>query len=306
MKNIKEIIDIIACPKTKQSLILKNEKLFSLSDNQNSYNIINDIPILINKENSFFSKINIQKSSKKNLIKSFLISLLPNIVKNLKAKKNFMFLNKILKNRSKVLIIGGGHKGASSEIIINDKKNLVFVTDVVMTEEVDIVNDAHNLCFKDNVFDCVIIQAVLEHVLEPHVCVDEIYRVLKKNGFVYAETPFMQQVHMKSNDFTRFTHLGHLWLFKNFEEIDSGPCCGPGMTFAWSYVFLLRSFFNNSLMVKILTVFGYCTSFFFKYLDFFLINKKGAFDSASGIYFLGKKTDQPLSKKQLINKFIGN
>ena len=31
-------------------------------------------------------------------------------------------------------------------------------------------------------FDCVIIQAVLEHVLDPKRCVKEIHRVLKKDN----------------------------------------------------------------------------------------------------------------------------
>ncbi len=84
----------------------------------------------------------------------------------------------------------------------------------------------------DESFDGVICQAVLEHVLDPYRCVEEIHRVLRPNGLVYAETPFMQQVHGGTHDFTRFTHLGHRRLFRKFAEVDSGVVCGPGMALA--------------------------------------------------------------------------
>ena len=91
-----------------------------------------------------------------------------------------------------------------------------------------LVTDAHKLPFEDGVFDGVWVQAVLEHVLEPATIVDEIYRVLRRGGLVYAETPFMQQVHERAYDFSRFTQSGHRWLFKRFSEINAGPIGGCG------------------------------------------------------------------------------
>ena len=82
-------------------------------------------------------------------------------------------------------------------------------TDVALIKETDVVCDCHDLPFDEGTFDCVIVQAVLEHVLDPFRCVNEIYRVSKLGAIVYAETPFMQQVHYRIYDFTRFTHLGH-------------------------------------------------------------------------------------------------
>ena len=74
--------------------------------------------------------------------------------------------------------------------------------------------------------DAVICQAVLEHVLEPASAVSEIHRVLRRDGLVYAETPFMQQVHERAYDFSRFTQSGHRWLFRRFSEISAGPIGG--------------------------------------------------------------------------------
>ena len=62
---------------------------------------------------------------------------------------------------------------------------------------------------------------------------------------MYAETPFMQQVCVARFDFTRFTHLGHRRLFRWFDEVRSGPVCGPGMALAWSYQYFLLSFFER-------------------------------------------------------------
>ena len=93
------------------------------------------------------------------------------------------------------------------------------------------IADAHNIPIVNEYFDCVIIQAVLEHVLRPNQVVNEIFRVLKANGIVYSETPFLQQVHEGPYDFTRFTESGHRYLFKNFELIKSGASDGAGLQF---------------------------------------------------------------------------
>ena len=84
-----------------------------------------------------------------------------------------------------------------------------------------------------------------EHVVDPYRCVDEIHRVLTSNGLIYAETPFIQQVHAGRYDFTRFTQLGHRRLFRRFEEIETGVVCGPGMALAWSWQYFLLSFFTS-------------------------------------------------------------
>ena len=120
--------------------------------------------------------------------------------------------------------------------------DITFVeTDVYFGGRVNVVADGHDLPFIDGMFDAVICQAVLEHVLDPYRCVDEIHRVLKPAGLVYAETPFMQQVHGGPYDFTRFSLLGHRRLFRNFEQELAGTACGPGMALAWAVWYFLRS-----------------------------------------------------------------
>jgi hypothetical protein len=135
--------------------------------------------------------------------------------------------------------------------------------------------------------------------------VDEIHRVLKQNGLVYAETPFMQQVHMGQYDFTRFTHLGHRRLFRRFDEVESGPVVGPGVALAWAYKYFLLSFATSRVARAILKNFAHLTSFYLKYFDHYLIDKPGAFDAASGYYFMGQKSDQTLSDRELTKLYKG-
>jgi SAM-dependent methyltransferase len=151
----------------------------------------------------------------------------------------------------------------------------------------------------------VIVQAVLEHVVDPYRCVREVHRVLKTGGLVYAETPFMQQVHGRQFDFTRFTLLGHRRLFREFEELDSGAACGPGMALAWSFQYFLLSFSTTRSVRVVLRGVSSFATFFLKYFDRFLIDRPGALDAASGFYFLGRRCERSLSDKELITLYRG-
>ncbi len=210
---------------------------------------------------------------------------IPKISFNIKAKDNYNTILTMLPNNSKILVIGGSIKGSGIEDIYSNESSEIIGSDISFGPFTKIISDAHDIPFEDETFDCVIIQAVLEHVLDPQLCVNEIHRILKSSGLIYAETPFMQQVHMRQYDFTRFTHLGHRRLFNQFEEIKSGPNGGPGMALAWSYTYFLRSFSESKLIKILLVNFAALTSFFFKYFDYYLIDKPGSYDAATG-YFL--------------------
>jgi len=151
----------------------------------------------------------------------------------------------MLPTNANILVVGGSIKGEGADIIYSNKSFEITGMDVSFGPYTKIIADGHDIPFEDETFDCVIVQAVLEHVLDPQRCVAEIHRVLKSSGVVYAETPFMQQVHMKQYDFTRFTHLGHRRLFRYFEEIEHAPLMGPGTVLAWSYAHFIKSFTSS-------------------------------------------------------------
>lgn len=62
------------------------------------------------------------------------------------------------------------------------------------------------LPFKDDTFDAVVSDQVLEHVEgDPFLAVKEMYRVLKPNGIALHATCFINPIHGSPNDYWRFT-----------------------------------------------------------------------------------------------------
>ncbi len=228
---------------------------------------------------------------------------LPRLGQNLKAAQNYTEFADRLPG-SRVLIVGGRILGDGMDRLLERGLELVE-TDIALGPRTQIVCDAHNLPFVDETFDGVVAQAVLEHVTDPASCVAEIRRVLKPGGLVYAETPFMQQVHAGAFDFTRFTHLGHRRLFRDFDEVDSGAACGPAMALAWSFTGLLQSFATTSRQRRVARAIGHLASFPLRYVDPFVIDRPGALDAASAVYFLGRKGTSRLSDAELPKHYRG-
>jgi SAM-dependent methyltransferase len=307
--------DLLRCPcchsklkSVSQSMTCENSECLI------DFPVVDNIPILINDQLSIFTIDDFVSNRdgyykvKENKLTNILLSLVPNINNNIKSNTNFKRLSDELLHRStspRVLIIGSNVVGQGMEPIMDNPAIELIESDVALGEHVSLLFDAHDIPFEDTSFDGVIIQAVLEHVVDPYRCCEEIHRVLKDDGVVYAETPFIQQVHANRYDFTRFTHLGHRRLFRRFTEIDSGAACGPGMALAWSYQYFLRSFATSKAARGLLRVFGSFTSFYLKYFDYLLIDKPGALDASSSCYFMGEKSDQTLSDKDLIKLFRG-
>ncbi len=306
---------LLCCPKCKQKLTDKTDHWECLNTGcLSTYPVVDGIPILINESNSIFSlsdftaKKDTYFNSSNIRLKQMVLKLTPNLSINLKGAKNYSRFSKLLEAvpYPKVLIVGGGIVGEGLEGILT-KGTINFIeSDVYFGPRTALVCDSHDIPFADDTFDGIIVQAVLEHVLDPYRCVEEFYRVLKPHGLIYAETPFMQQVHARQYDFTRFTHLGHRRLFRKFSEVDSGPVVGPGTALAWSYRYFLLSFAPKPNTVRrLIILFTSFTGFFLKYFDYFLINRPGAFDAASGYYFMGRKSENILSDRDLVTQYRG-
>jgi Methyltransferase domain len=278
-----------------------------------SFPLVNEIPILIDETKSVFAIADYTDTDNlllkpKSKLERLLIDLVPSINLNLCGKKNYQKFVEILQKRSekpKVLIVGASVEGQGIEPLLSAPNFDLVEVDVAFGERVGTICDLHSLPFADEIFDGVVVQAVLEHVADPYLCVEEIHRVLKKDGVVYGETPFVAQVHLGKYDFTRFTPLGHRRLFRKFEEIDSGIVCGPGMALAWTYQYFLLSFVKSSIARAIVKVFARLTSFWLTYFDYLLVNLPGSYDAASGCYFMGNKSDRTLSDRELIKLYQG-
>lgn len=92
--------------------------------------------------------------------------------------------------------------------------------DIVKTPAVDIVADAHDLSMFDNEnFDVVLCTEALEHFYNPQKVIDEVFRVLKKNGLFILTTRFIFPLHEIPHDYYRYTKYGLKYLLRNFNII---------------------------------------------------------------------------------------
>jgi SAM-dependent methyltransferase len=164
-----------------------------------------------------------------------------------KQSQTLLNLARQMCERPRVLVVGGGSVGSGLDALYTDQSIDLIAFDLYSSEFVQFVADAHWIPLRNQCVDGVLIQAVLEHVLDPQRVVSEIERVLCPNGLVYADTPFLQQVHEGAYDFTRFTESGHRYLFKNFSEISAGVVAGPGVQMIWSIDSLCRGLFRSRI-----------------------------------------------------------
>jgi ubiquinone/menaquinone biosynthesis C-methylase UbiE len=172
--------------------------------------------------------------------------------------------------------------------------------DLYESELTQFIADAHQIPVAGESVDAVVIQAVLEHVLDPVQVVSEVERVLKPAGLVYAETPFLQQVHDGALDFVRYTSSGHRYLFRAFDEIAAGPVAGPGTQLQWSLDHTVRALLRSELAGKLVRG----LFFWLRYVDE-LVPMSAAMDNASAYFFLGRKTDHVLTAREIVSYYKG-
>lgn len=302
-----QLLKILACPVCKNPLFRAGDRLKCGNNGCNSeFSTLNGKPVLVNTQNSVFRPKEINRQGRrtaKQRIRDTCEWVVPSLTHNWAAARNFTKLASLLSSNGDVptvLVVGGGELGVGIDELIKVRKIRIIETDVYFSKRIHLIADGHDLPFLDNSLDAVIIQAVLEHVLDPHRCVAETYRVLKGGGLIYAETPFMYPVHLGAYDFTRFSMSGHRRLMRNFAEIDAGVAGGPGQALAVS----MRSFFlsvsTSALTQGFATIILPFFTFWLKYCDYFLVSKPHAADFASTVFFLGRKQDNAIPDDEII------
>jgi ubiquinone/menaquinone biosynthesis C-methylase UbiE len=233
---------------------------------------------------------------------------MPEVSRNVAADRVYRRLRDMLlasNQVSQVLVVGGGVTGSGMECLLDEPGIRLIETDAAVADRTQLICDAHDLPLMDQSVDAVVVQAVLEHVVDPVRCVSEIHRVLKPGGLVYSDTPFMQQVHGRQYDFTRFTRLGHRRLFRAFDEVESGISCGPGMALAWSLRYFLMSFSDRPGYRACASGFARLAFWWLARLDPWITSRRAATDAASAFYFLGRKGDTILDDRALLQSYLG-
>lgn len=219
------------------------------------------------------------------------------------AEHNARRMRDLLAARGKgatILVVGGGSAGSGARPLYDDPRLRLIAFDIYASPLTQMIADAHSIPLEDGSVDAVWVQAVLEHVLDPARVVAEMERVLVPDGLVYAETPFMQQVHEGAYDFTRFTESGHRWLFKRFERIDSGVVAGPGTHLAWTADYLGRDLFHSRTAGRLARALFFWT----QWLDR-IVPARFSVDDASCVYFLGRRWNRELTPREIVEHYQG-
>lgn len=163
---------------------------------------------------------------------------------------------KSIPSGSKVLNIGSG--GEIMNVINANLQNQdieVLASDIDEDRKPDIVDDIVNTKLTKNSFDYIIMAEVLEHVKEPKLAVENLHKVLKKNGGCFISTPYLFPTHDAPYDFFRYTEYGLKHLFSKFEIVDF-----KGKTSWWETLLLLAwrvmwvGCYKSKLAVLIITI----------------------------------------------------
>jgi SAM-dependent methyltransferase len=306
--------DLLRCPRSGQPLSPDGPyALVTKSDRGGPsfrYPVVGGVPILVDFDSSVLVESETLDRAAVSPVHVPRYGMLGAIAKGLasprnpRSARNYERFAKLLKGNSpapQVLVVGGATPGDGMRLLYDDPTIELCSFDVYRSPYIQFVADAHQIPLPDGSFDGVIIQAVLEHVLEPTVVVAEIHRVLRSGGLVYAETPFLQPVHGGPYDFTRFTESGHRYLFRAFERLDSGPLNAAGTTLLLSIDYFVRSLFRSRAAGKAAKL----ALFWLQHMDS-LMPRRFAVDAASGTYFLGRRADFKIGAHDIIRHYQGS
>lgn len=199
-------------------------------------------------------------------------------------KSPYKFLKENSKDDSLILNLGSGTQRKFGQTIN---------VDIFPWEGVDVLADMSKLPFNDQTVDLIICTSVLEHMVNTQAAIKEMHRVLKKNGKIYIDIPFVYPFHSSPGDYYRWTvegikHLIHP-LFHTVEvDVRHGPTSAFLMIFV-SWIAIIFSFGLNSLyqfinivLILILAPFGHV-------FDFLFGRFKSSHNIASGFYIIGEK-----------------
>lgn len=140
------------------------------------------------------------------------------------------------------------HIGVDHQETLHEKSNI------------DRFRTAYNIPTEDEEFDCALCTAVLEHLEEPELALEECWRVLKRGGVAIYSVPFIWHLHEEPRDFYRFSKYGLKYLFEKvgFEIIEIKALSGFWVTFGQLFVYNLYRFNRGPLrFIPIIPAMGF-------------------------------------------------
>mgnify|MGYP003965201019 FL=1 len=163
----------------------------------------------------------------KDVILALLKRCFPRIFRYVQYYLHDSLLSDMAETRIKLFreLVAGSKNKNCLQIGVREKKyapHWVSVDLYNISDLIDFNYDIHDLKFKEEIFDIVVCNAVLEHVEDPIKAIKELSRVLKKGGLIWVELPFCQPYHPIPHDFWRVSPEGiRVWM-RDFSEISGG------------------------------------------------------------------------------------
>jgi uncharacterized protein YbaR (Trm112 family)/SAM-dependent methyltransferase len=266
------IYDILACPICKVQVIRQGEALIC-SSCQRTYPIVNNVPVLLPDQSIPTSQhhqdLDIRPSYDPWIHRVIIQSLPGNAI---------------------ILDLGAGNLTLNLPNVIR--------MDVTLTPYVDVVGDAHALPFLPGVLDFVFSLAVIEHLRQPFLAAQEMYRVLKPGGYIYGECNFVFAYHGFPHHYFNASQQGIEQVFQSFDKIRSGVA--PYQMPSFAIRMLLLSYLRDMKDHKDLEIKAF-RLLLQNVLDQplgtydLLFTEEAALNTAAGVFFFGRKVNQETS-----------
>ena len=158
-----------------------------------------------------------------------------------------------------------------------------------------VVGDGYALPFRDETFDVIFCEYVIEHVPDPESFLRAAGRTLKADGRLYLEAPFLQPGHDLPGDYTRWTRNGFVREMERagLSVVRSGIHLGPAFTLVWIAKDFLAAVASLGID-RLHRIFRYALAWALSplmLLDPWLIRLPQAEALASGYFFLAVRDD---------------
>jgi uncharacterized protein YbaR (Trm112 family) len=202
------LFDLLACPACKVAVTRGSSEALSCRGCGLSFPIVNGVPIMLRDPAQALS------------VHEHDLPIRPGY-----ARWKERLLIKSLTDAHVALDFGAGNQSLDDPCTIR--------MDLVYGPHVDLVGDVHELPFRDGCIDLAFGGAVMEHLPRPHVAADEIFRVLRPGGYVYADWNFLIAYHGYPHHYFNATLDGLRETFRRFRvvELDVGPFHGAAFAF---------------------------------------------------------------------------
>jgi SAM-dependent methyltransferase len=299
------IADLLACPNCRTPLVARGDAYACPACSLGTFPTADGRPVLVDFTRSVLDRDRtLATRAQSNVGRDRWRKLLARVVDGRNpvsphyAAETIRLLEESSADRPLLLVIGGGEVGSGADALYRSARVGVVAFDIYASPHVTFVADGHRIPLADGSVDAVWVQAVLEHTAEPFAIADEIRRVLKPAGLLYANTAFLWPVCEQAYDFLRFTASGLRWMFRDFEVIAAGSSSGPGTAAVLAIRYLLQSLTRSTKAGQLLAL----PFVPLRLLDRFCDARRGL-DASPALFFFGRRGPEPITLPDLIRYY---